>query len=92
MHDKTLPEKGFKDAHFCSMCGPKFCSMNIPAKVEQFKPAEALAVLNGHPEPANKPWDAQGFRECLTPPFPVPYTERVAGAVAGGCPPPERIL
>ena len=28
MHDETLPEEGFKDAHFCSMCGPKFCSMN----------------------------------------------------------------
>jgi phosphomethylpyrimidine synthase len=29
MHDETLPDAGFKDAHFCSMCGPKFCSMNI---------------------------------------------------------------
>ena len=28
-HDETLPEEGFKDAAFCSMCGPKFCSMNI---------------------------------------------------------------
>jgi phosphomethylpyrimidine synthase len=34
MHDETLPEAGFKDAHFCSMCGPKFCSMNISAHVE----------------------------------------------------------
>jgi phosphomethylpyrimidine synthase len=55
MHDETLPDDGFKDAHFCSMCGPKFCSMNISAKVEQFTPANALAVLNQHPEPANKP-------------------------------------
>ena len=55
MHDETLPDEGFKDAHFCSMCGPKFCSMNISAKVEQFTPAEALSVLNEHPEPANKP-------------------------------------
>jgi phosphomethylpyrimidine synthase len=29
MHDETLPQDGYKDAHFCSMCGPKFCSMNI---------------------------------------------------------------
>src|SRR5205823_8108900 len=36
MHDETLPEEGFKDAHFCSMCGPKFCSMNISAKVQEF--------------------------------------------------------
>jgi phosphomethylpyrimidine synthase len=47
MHDETLPEEGFKDAHFCSMCGPKFCSMNISAKVEAFTPEEAEAVANG---------------------------------------------
>jgi phosphomethylpyrimidine synthase len=28
-HDSTLPEEGYKDARFCSMCGPKFCSMRI---------------------------------------------------------------
>jgi phosphomethylpyrimidine synthase len=28
-HDSTLPEEGFKEARFCSMCGPKFCSMRI---------------------------------------------------------------
>ncbi len=28
-HDETLPDEGYKDAAFCSMCGPKFCSMNI---------------------------------------------------------------
>lgn len=46
-HDETLPQEGFKDAHFCSMCGPKFCSMNISAKVEQFTDADAAAVLKG---------------------------------------------
>jgi hypothetical protein len=45
MHDETLPEEGFKDAHFCSMCGPKFCSMNISAKVESFTAEDAEAVL-----------------------------------------------
>jgi phosphomethylpyrimidine synthase len=49
MHDETLPEEGFKDAHFCSMCGPKFCSMNISAKVESFTPEEAEEVLHGAP-------------------------------------------
>ena len=29
MHDETLPDDFFKEAKFCSMCGPKFCSMNI---------------------------------------------------------------
>jgi phosphomethylpyrimidine synthase len=45
MHDQTLPEEGFKDAHFCSMCGPKFCSMNISGKVESLTPAEIDAAL-----------------------------------------------
>jgi len=51
MHDETLPEEGFKEAHFCSMCGPKFCSMNISAKVEDFTAADAEAVLSGQPNP-----------------------------------------
>ena len=46
-HDETLPEEGFKDAHFCSMCGPKFCSMNISAKVEEFTADDAKAILDG---------------------------------------------
>ncbi len=45
MHDETLPEEGFKDAAFCSMCGPKFCSMNHSAKTEKFTAEEAQAVL-----------------------------------------------
>ena len=32
MHDETLPQECFKSAKFCSMCGPKFCSMNVSAK------------------------------------------------------------
>ncbi len=35
MHDETLPEEGYKEAHFCSMCGPKFCSMNISQLVQR---------------------------------------------------------
>jgi phosphomethylpyrimidine synthase len=45
MHDETLPEEGFKEAAFCSMCGPKFCSMNHSAKVESFTAAQAEEVL-----------------------------------------------
>jgi phosphomethylpyrimidine synthase len=45
MHDETLPEEGFKDAAFCSMCGPKFCSMNHSAKVEGFTAEQAEDVL-----------------------------------------------
>ena len=52
-HDETLPEEGFKDAHFCSMCGPKFCSMNISSKVETFTAEQAEAVLGGKQELVN---------------------------------------
>ncbi len=45
MHDETLPEEGFKDAAFCSMCGPKFCSMNHSSKVEGFTEEQAESVL-----------------------------------------------
>ena len=35
-HDQTLPAEGAKSAHFCSMCGPKFCSMKITQEVREF--------------------------------------------------------
>ena len=34
-HDETLPAEGAKLAHFCSMCGPKFCSMEISRQIRQ---------------------------------------------------------
>ncbi|MEO0650214.1 MAG: phosphomethylpyrimidine synthase ThiC, partial [Planctomycetota bacterium] len=34
-HDETLPADGAKTAHFCSMCGPKFCSMRITEDVRK---------------------------------------------------------
>ena len=49
-HDETLPAPGAKGAHFCSMCGPKFCSMKITQEVREFAAekglgeTEALAV------------------------------------------------
>jgi len=36
MHDETLPDAYYKEARFCSMCGPKFCSMNYSSKVDEF--------------------------------------------------------
>ncbi|MEL6857121.1 MAG: phosphomethylpyrimidine synthase ThiC [Pseudomonadota bacterium] len=35
-HDQTLPKEAHKVAHFCSMCGPKFCSMKITAEVRDY--------------------------------------------------------
>jgi len=42
MHDETLPQEVFKSAKFCSMCGPKFCSMRITQDIR--KMAEEAAV------------------------------------------------
>ena len=35
-HDKTLPQDSAKVAHFCSMCGPKFCSMKITQEIREY--------------------------------------------------------
>ena len=34
-HDETLPAEGAKLAHFCSMCGPKFCSMELTQQIRE---------------------------------------------------------
>ncbi|HET9298751.1 MAG TPA: phosphomethylpyrimidine synthase ThiC, partial [Candidatus Polarisedimenticolaceae bacterium] len=34
-HDETLPAEGAKVAHFCSMCGPKFCSMHLTQELRK---------------------------------------------------------
>ncbi|WP_422059121.1 phosphomethylpyrimidine synthase ThiC [Sphingopyxis sp.] len=49
-HDQTLPAEGAKTAHFCSMCGPKFCSMKISQEVREFaakqnQPAENFIAV-----------------------------------------------
>ncbi len=41
-HDETLPAEGAKVAHFCSMCGPKFCSMEITQQIRDY--AERLGI------------------------------------------------
>src|SRR5688572_17398276 len=46
MHDETLPQEGFKEAHFCSMCGPKFCSMNIHSKVTELSAEHANEIAS----------------------------------------------
>ncbi|MEG1454549.1 MAG: phosphomethylpyrimidine synthase ThiC, partial [Comamonas sp.] len=42
-HDETLPKDSAKVAHFCSMCGPKFCSMKITQEVREFAAQKGLA-------------------------------------------------
>ncbi len=42
-HDETLPQQGAKLAHFCSMCGPNFCSMKITQDVREFAEKQGLS-------------------------------------------------
>jgi phosphomethylpyrimidine synthase len=44
MHDETLPQEAFKSAQFCSMCGPKFCSMRINEDIRKQGAATAALV------------------------------------------------
>jgi phosphomethylpyrimidine synthase len=60
MHDETLPAEGAKVAHFCSMCGPKFCSMQITQELRQF--AEQQGVSAEDAQQAGLRDKAQEFR------------------------------
>ena len=54
MHDETLPDGFYKDAKFCSMCGPKFCSMRV---------SQTTARLLEEPVPSAD--QAAGARETI---------------------------
>ena len=54
-HDETLPQDTFKSAHFCSMCGPKYCSMKITEDIRKIAAAEGpLVVLEDDPATSSK--------------------------------------
>lgn len=44
-HDETLPQDTFKSAHFCSMCGPKYCSMKITEDIRKMAQEEPLVQI-----------------------------------------------
>jgi phosphomethylpyrimidine synthase len=51
-HDETLPQDTFKDAHFCSMCGPKYCSMKITEEIREMASGGSPDVVQLDPAPA----------------------------------------
>jgi phosphomethylpyrimidine synthase len=61
-HDATLPAENAKVAHFCSMCGPKFCSMEITQQVREYaqrkRLEEAVALKEGLAEKSREFVDA----------------------------------
>ena len=58
LHDETLPQEGAKTAHFCSMCGPQFCSMKISQDVRDYAASQGVteseAIQIGMEEKANE--------------------------------------
>lgn len=45
-HDETLPQDTFKSAHFCSMCGPKYCSMRITEDIRKMADEQQLVAIS----------------------------------------------
>jgi phosphomethylpyrimidine synthase len=80
MHDETLPAAPAKTAHFCSMCGPHFCSMRITQDVRRYAAEHAVdpqAALDlGLREKANEFADHGGriYLPVTDPPSPPPRT------------------
>ena len=62
-HDETLPQQAAKGAHFCSMCGPKFCSMHITQEVRAYAKSKGLdqetAIKKGLEEQSKKFMDSE---------------------------------
>jgi len=54
MHDATLPKEAMKTAHFCSMCGPKFCAMEITQQVRDYAKEQAARDAEGAVEIAEE--------------------------------------
>jgi phosphomethylpyrimidine synthase len=68
-HDETLPAQGAKVAHFCSMCGPKFCAMKITQEVRDYaakKGLEDRAALEAGMEEKSEEFRKSGSRIYVT--------------------------
>jgi len=68
-HDETLPAEGAKEAHFCSMCGPKFCSMKVTHEVREFAAAQAHATLADADHAARADATGMKIHQALGKPF-----------------------
>jgi phosphomethylpyrimidine synthase len=82
-HDQTLPAEGAKTAHFCSMCGPKFCSMKITQEVREFAASRAANSLypgdTGGREPREFAAKQNAGAETFLAATPVSEGEATAG-------------
>ena len=64
-HDETLPAEGAKVAHFCSMCGPKFCSMKITQDIRDYVASGGASEGDANEDVVQSGLDAKSakFRE-----------------------------
>ncbi len=62
-HDETLPQEGAKTAHFCSMCGPHFCSMKITQDIREY--AQEKGVSESEAIDVGMAEKAQAFRDTV---------------------------
>ncbi|MBM4000329.1 MAG: phosphomethylpyrimidine synthase ThiC [Planctomycetes bacterium] len=53
-HDATLPQDSFKNAHFCSMCGPKYCSMRITEEIREMAADPGLDLVAAVPSETSR--------------------------------------
>ena len=77
-HDETLPQESGKVAHFCSMCGPKFCSMKITQEVRDYAAKQSIeagmADMSNNSRPRRRNLPETGGSLMYQPDFPpVPF-------------------
>ncbi|MEN8721746.1 MAG: phosphomethylpyrimidine synthase ThiC [Alphaproteobacteria bacterium] len=72
-HDQTLPKEAHKVSHFCSMCGPKFCSMKISQEVRDIAAEQGMEEMSEKfrsaggeiYQPVEKPYDQDSSNDAL---------------------------
>ena len=74
-HDETLPKESAKVAHFCSMCGPHFCSMKITQEVREY--AAGLGISRGGRRQAGDADQGDGIRQARRRPLSEIVGERM---------------
>ncbi|WP_044555841.1 phosphomethylpyrimidine synthase ThiC [Shewanella piezotolerans] len=66
-HDESLPQESAKVAHFCSMCGPKFCSMKITQEVRDYAAAQEKQALETSALEVKSAAEYQAYSKQVTP-------------------------
>jgi phosphomethylpyrimidine synthase len=79
-HDETLPQEGAKLAHFCSMCGPHFCSMKITQDVRDYAAAQGVSEN----EALTKGMEERPCSSCGRAPRSIPRPDRHAALSGRG--------